>query len=744
MANIKNFGLVGLGSDVQFGKNGARLIQSEGAFAAKTADNTAFVRFAIANAVSDSEAVTLEQMNAAVAAVAGDNSALQAELDRTQESVGLNPDGSLTLPAGNYLADANTIVDALGALDAAAKAVADATATLDLSVDALETDVSDIKEKDVEQDGRLDIIDGKFVAVEEAHGALVANAIVKNGSVAFTANQSMGNNRLTDLANPVDDGDAISKAYLDGAISNLGNAFAYIGTVNGGADEENAFDLATLEKKAAGSYYKVATAGWFKLGAQTANLHTNDGIVFNTDGGFDHIDNNDAVSRGTAGQIVVEGSVDTGFDISIDGAYTAARQAEVAAEANARAIAITGVENAIAAETLAREQAVTDLEANAVAQQAAIDALSQQVGDDTRITALEANAVAQQAEIDALEAADVAQELRLDGIEANAVAQQTAIDALEANAVAQQAEIDALEDSILNLSQDTIKSTGEKYSVHAADTMVQVANVDADSKLDITLINGEARVAVTSTDVDADLRLVAQGAGQIIIGEEGAGFIQADDTFDMTVAGGSGGGKLNLKGSTVSIQGEDGTDVAKFVSSGASAVKVEATSNAVSFAAEGTEADVDLVFAPKGTGSVDVSNARVVNVANGVNPTDAVNKGQLDSAIADAVVAAEAGHLFSTVATVGAADGTVSLGQVNGTVSRIRVVVLSAYNAGASLTVGTAGTPTSLVSASDVDEGATGIYVVDAAADFANEELLVTISGATAGSAKVYVEYVKA
>lgn len=744
MANIKNFGLVGLGSDVQFGKNGARLIQTEGTFAAKTSDNSAFVRFAIANAVADSDAVTLEQMNAAVAAVAGDNSAIQAELDKTQESVGLNPDGSLTLPSGNYLADANTIVDALGALDAATKAVADATAAIDLAVEALETDVVDIKAKDVEQDGRLDTIDGKLVAVDAAHDALVANAIVKDGSVAFTADQSMGLNRLTDVAAPVNGTDAVNKTYLEGAIAELGNAFAYIGTVDGGATEEDAFDLATLERKEAGAYYKVSTPGWFKLGEETAYLHTNDGIVFNTTGGFDHIDNNDAVSRGTAGEIVVTGSVDTGFDISIDGAYTAARQAEVAAEANARAIAIAGVEASITAETLARETAVADLEANAVAQQAAIDAIAAQAGDDTRIVALEANAVAQQTEIDALKAADVAHDTRLDDLEAADVAAIARLDDLEANAVAQQAEIDALEDSILNLSQDTIKSTGEKYSVHASDTKVEVANVDADSKLEITLVNGEARLAATSTAADADVRIVAQGAGQVIIGEEGAGFIQADDTYDMTVAGGAGNGKLNLKGSVVSVQAEDGTDVAKFTSGGTAALALGTTDNAVSFAAEGTDANIDLVFAPKGTGSVDVSNARVVNVADGVAPTDAVNKGQLDSAVADAVTAAEAGHLFSTVATVDATNGTVSLGAVKGTVSRIRVVVLGAYNSGASLVVGTAGTPDSLVSAADVDEGATGIYVVDAAADIADEELLVTVAGATAGSAKVYVEYIKA
>ena len=864
MANIKNFGIVGLGSNVQFGKGGAKLVQTEGTFAAKSADNSAFVRFAIANAVASDDAVTLQQMNAAVAAVSGDATVLQAELDATQVGAGLAADGSYVAVAEGILAGATSLADADAKLAAAlaaetiARTEADdltanaitglgdrlttaegdivalegnsvaqqttidaliaADVVLDGRLDALETSVADdarivalegnaaaqqtaidaaaaaaallegrvaaaegdigaLEGNSVAQQTAIDAADGRLTAAELAHAALLANAIVKDGSVAMTGDLDLGNNAIANVATPINATDAANKSYVDSKVSNLGNAFNYVGALVGGAEEASAFDLATLPEggKDVGDYYKVTTLGWFTLDGVAKFFNSNDGLVFNEAGSFDKIDNTDATVEGTAGQIVVDGNVDTGYFVSIDGAYTAARQAEVTAEATARADADTILTTAIAdaAADLAQEvldraaadlvltNAVADVAgdlaalelsttANAVAQQAAIEALQTGAADDSRFVALEANAVAQQTAIDALEATDVAHQAAIDALVVADTAldgrldiAETDIGALKANAVAQQAEIDALEVSLTNLSQDTIKSTNEKYSVHAADTDVTVANVDGAASLKVTLDNAEARIAVVSTEADADLRLVAQGAGQVIIGEEGVGVIQSDDGYDMTVAGGAGGGKLLLKGAEVSIQDEAGTEVAKFVSGGSSALTLETTNNAVQFVATGAAADVDLVFAAKGAGNVDVSGAKVVNVADGVAATDAINKGQLDAAL-DAVAAAEVGHVVSVAASVAAANGQVALGAVTGVVTRVRVVILTPYNAGATLTVGTAALSSDLVAAADLDEAAAGVYLIETARDYAAADLVVEIAGATQGSAKVYVEYIKA
>lgn len=70
----KNFGLVGLGGDVQFGKNGGRLSYSGGVFAVKDASATSLVRLQVANATQTTDAVSKGQLDQAV-------TALQSEID---------------------------------------------------------------------------------------------------------------------------------------------------------------------------------------------------------------------------------------------------------------------------------------------------------------------------------------------------------------------------------------------------------------------------------------------------------------------------------------------------------------------------------------------------------------------------------------------------------------------------------------------------------------------------------------
>ena len=106
-------------------------------------------------------------------------------------------------------------------------------------------------------------------------------------------------------------------------MDSLGNAFNYVGTVEGGATESAPTDLSLLTEKDAGDYYKVSVGGWFVLGAGTAffaNLH--DGLVFNLSSGVDKIDNTNSTVSGTADEIVVDGAPDTGYTISIDTAFS--------------------------------------------------------------------------------------------------------------------------------------------------------------------------------------------------------------------------------------------------------------------------------------------------------------------------------------------------------------------------------------------------------------------------------------
>jgi len=119
-------------------------------------------------------------------------------------------------------------------------------------------------------------------------------------------------------------------AYVDQEIHNvsqlvsgLGNAFNYVGTVAGGVSGSG-LDLATLPTggKDAGDYYKVTTAGYFKIGAG-AEFYANvgDGLVWNLSGGVDKIDNTDSTVAGTTNYISVAGSTDTGYTVDIATAF---------------------------------------------------------------------------------------------------------------------------------------------------------------------------------------------------------------------------------------------------------------------------------------------------------------------------------------------------------------------------------------------------------------------------------------
>lgn len=60
-----------------------------------------------------------------------------------------------------------------------------------------------------------------FALTDALLGVLTNDVIVKQGTRAFEANQSIGNNRITNLAQPINDNDAASKIYVDNLLSGL-------------------------------------------------------------------------------------------------------------------------------------------------------------------------------------------------------------------------------------------------------------------------------------------------------------------------------------------------------------------------------------------------------------------------------------------------------------------------------------------------------------------------------------------
>lgn len=70
---------------------------------------------------------------------------------------------------------------------------------------------------------------GANIATSKLADAL--NFILRGGSVPFTGDQSMGNNKLTNVATPVSGTDATNKSYVDNKFDAVSNLFSSKGTV---------------------------------------------------------------------------------------------------------------------------------------------------------------------------------------------------------------------------------------------------------------------------------------------------------------------------------------------------------------------------------------------------------------------------------------------------------------------------------------------------------------------------------
>lgn len=110
--------------------------------------------------------------------------------------------------------------------------------------------------------------------------ALDADVIKKDGSVDFTADQSMGGFKLTDLADPTLDQDAATKKYVDDEIAALPNPIFYAGTYDASL---NSPDLDQAGTRIQGALYRVTVAGTHDFGAFGGSITFNvgDKVVYN-------------------------------------------------------------------------------------------------------------------------------------------------------------------------------------------------------------------------------------------------------------------------------------------------------------------------------------------------------------------------------------------------------------------------------------------------------------------------------
>lgn len=310
----------------------------------------------------------------------------------------------------------------------------------------------------------------------------------------------------------------------------------------------------------------------------------------------------------------------------------------------------------------------------------------------------------------------------------------------------------------------------------AADTTQNTAG----SQFNFTQAQGgtdEVRIEATNTagTGDVDIRLVPQDGGQVFIGEAGPGAIQSDDDELLLVKGGdsasAAAGDLILEGGDgtgafdngdVLIRGGAGgsgadgqvcIQFAEGVSTStnimcfqgvASAVNSFVTTNAATgsgpeIAAVGSDTNVDINLAPKGTGLIVAPTGYTTNLTASSEDEALATKGYVDAAISGNTDELA----FQTVLDGdGGAIGTMAA--VSGKeyhITRVTVSVTTAGTNDAGQPFVVSSTAADPVSFDDIDVTVTGRYVVDVYdnADHSGSALTFAASAGLVGN--IWVEY---
>ena len=259
----------------------------------------------------------------------------------------------------------------------------------------------------------------------------------------------------------------------------------------------------------------------------------------------------------------------------------------------------------------------------------------------------------------------------------------------------------------------------------------------------IVVTNAADEVIMTAASAggtgDIDLRLKAQGSGNVIIDGSGAGYVGGDDDEDLNVRGGASdagaAGDLVLRGGfgastyasgnvviaggtggsasgAVKIQDSNLADVLTLdgVSSAANYATLtnSAAGDAVEFHTEGSDTDVNLLLDPKGDGVVNVPASYKDRSEFGTNSL--VTKEYVDSQT-------DAGAVLQVFrASLGAA--TADLGDVANAsgksyyITKVTIHVTTAFDASADHFIISDGSNDFTVAA-DTDASATGTYVIE-------------------------------
>ena len=214
MADVKNFGLIGVGSSLQFSKAGPKLVNGAGVFNFKQADGTTDTALTAAGITSSAGNVTLTTGNVVLTSTAGVVSiGTDTSLSRSAAGVfSLNGSKAVVLPTGNTSArtglattgmirvnsDAPTAayVEYYNGTTWSTLATGGSTSTLQAEIDAIEASM-----------GPALNADGTFNSA--AFSAPIASATSVTDAINQLATYADLHNTLEELTGPVTAGNVI-------------------------------------------------------------------------------------------------------------------------------------------------------------------------------------------------------------------------------------------------------------------------------------------------------------------------------------------------------------------------------------------------------------------------------------------------------------------------------------------------------------------------------------------------------
>jgi hypothetical protein len=693
MANIKSFNLVGVGSQVQFGKGGLQIAQDSGAFAFRDPTNTTLVNVEVATPTQANHAVNLDYVNGlvqgldvkqSVRAAAASNITLSGT--QTVDGVSLNVGDRVLVMGQTNAANNGIYVVAAGAWAYSADASTSADVTSGLFTFVSEgttlagtgwvlTTVNPIT---------LGTTPLTFTQFSQAGVIQAGNGLAKNGNV-LSAVGTAGQIAVSSS------GISIDPTYAgQSSINTLGTVSA--GTWNG----------STVGVPYGGTGATSFTSGQLVVGNGAGALTT--------------------LAAGAANTFLVSNGTTYSFgtvDIDNLGNVT------ITSPANDQVLqynSSTGKwSNAtLAAANVSYSNTNANLAGNPSTVQAAIDAVAAEVATNAAngLAHIRNNATSPTAQVATDEVTGAVTIDVSNGTTAARIATFTG----------------GVSDSSLNIDN----SVSGEISIDAFSSTVSDVNVYINPQ-------GNGKVYIGNGASDSELQ-ADDGQDLTLAGGDNSATDGNGGNLILKAGHASNGG---TDGQVV-VQDGAGNNVAVFNETASADSYINVT-NGVAQATIGvgssSETNADLVLAPLGTGAVNVSGAAIHDVATPVNSTDAANKAYVDAQVAAAESAASAalvGSFQNEVGTITTATANLS-NPIVGEIRNVTVQIQTPYVGGATIQIGTAANPTLISDGTTLDETSAGMYPITCSVVLGTAtQLVATIVGSpSAGAARVLIDYVQ-